>query len=331
MSDNLSITKRLRRNRRSLAIRELVQETHLHPSDFVLPLFLLEGTERKEPVESMPGIFRQSVDLAILEVKELYQMGIRAVDLFAVVPPNKKDRLGSEALNPDFFIYDAITAIKDACPEMCVMVDIALDPYTDHGHDGLVNAKGEILNDETVEILCEMSILSGRFGADMVAPSDMMDGRVQAIRRALDDSSLSNVGILSYAAKYASAFYGPFRDALGSSPKFGNKATYQMNPANRREALLECALDESEGADILMVKPALPYLDVLAKIRERTELPLAAYHVSGEYAMVMFAANNGVIDPDLVFYESLLSIKRAGADLIFSYAAPRVAKFLRKV
>lgn len=276
----------------------------------------------------MPGIFRMSIDLAVQEVKELYRLGIRAIDLFAAIPRDKKNSLGSEALNPDLFVYDAILTIKRECPGMCVMVDIALDPYTDHGHDGLVNERGEILNDETVEILCEMCTLAGRFGADIVAPSDMMDGRVGAIRKALDDASLSHVGILSYAAKYASAFYGPFRDALGSAPKFGNKATYQMNPANSREALLECFLDEKEGADILMVKPALPYLDILTKIREKTNLPLAAYHVSGEYAMVMTAAKSGVIDADLVFYESLLAIKRAGADLIFTYAAPRVLQFL---
>lgn len=246
----------------------------------------------------------------------------------AIFLQKKRNKIGSEALNENNLINQAIRTIKKEFPEVCVMVDIALDPYTDHGHDGLINDKGEILNDETLRVLGEMSVLAAEAGADIVAPSDMMDGRVMYIRESLDAGRFSNVGILAYAAKYASAFYGPFRDALQSAPKFGDKKTYQLNPANWREALLESALDEWEGADMLLIKPALPYLDVISKVREQTTLPVGAYHVSGEYAMIMAAAQQGWLDGEKAMLECLLSIKRAGADFIFTYAAKWAAKFL---
>lgn len=324
------LTRRPRRNRQSPAIRALVQETHLHPSQLIAPLFVLEGQHNKQVIRSMPGIFRYSLDLLVQEVVALYELGIRAIDLFCIVPPEKKDALASEAIRPHNLLQQAICTLKKEVPEMCLMVDIALDPFTDHGHDGVVNEKGQIDNDSTLSVLAQMSILAAEAGADIVAPSDMMDGRVAYIRRALDRAGYTQVGILSYAAKYASAFYGPFREALGSAPKFGDKKTYQMHPANVREALLECSIDEEEGADMLLIKPALPYLDVITKVRAMTSLPIGAYHVSGEYAMVMAAAQNGWLDPDLIFEESLLSIKRAGADFILTYAARRMAENLAK-
>jgi porphobilinogen synthase len=320
------LTRRPRRNRQTSAIRALVQETHLQASQLIAPLFLLEPGQEKQTIHSMPGIFRYPVDLAVREVKELYELGVRAVDLFCVVPIEKKDAQASEATRPGNLLQRAIIAIKQEVPDMCVLVDVALDPFTDHGHDGLVNQRGEIDNDATLQVLAQMSVLAAEAGADIVAPSDMMDGRIAYIRAALDQAGHQRVGILSYAAKYASAFYGPFRDALHSAPKFGDKKTYQMNPANVREALLECMLDELESADMLLVKPALPYLDVLTKVRAFTHLPIGAYHVSGEYSMVMAAAQNGWLDADRVFEESLLSIKRAGADFIFTYAARRMAE-----
>jgi porphobilinogen synthase len=271
----------------------------------------------------MPGVYRRSIDLAVKEVIDLYRMGVRAVDLFPVILPESKDRWGSEAVREDNLLQRAVKAIKKEIPEMCVMVDVALDPYTDHGHDGIIDESGNILNDPSLQLLARMSLHAAAAGADVVAPSDMMDGRVGYIRMQLDHAGFQNVSILSYAAKYASAFYGPFRDALGSAPKFGDKKTYQMNPANRREALMECSIDEFEGADMLLIKPAMPYLDVIVKVREMTELPIGAYHVSGEYAMVMAAAQKGWVDADRIFLESLLSIKRAGADFILTYAVQK--------
>ncbi|NGX42708.1 MAG: Delta-aminolevulinic acid dehydratase [Chlamydiae bacterium] len=324
----VELQRRPRRNRKSAAIRALVQETRLHPSDFVVPLFVLEGSNQKEDIPSMPGVFRLSTDLLLKEVAELYQLGIRAIDLFPVIPQEKKDPYGSEAIRSGNLLQQTISSIKRELPEMCVMVDVALDPYTDHGHDGIVNDQGKILNDPTLKVLGQMCVFAAEAGADVVAPSDMMDGRVGYIRQQLDQAGFSDVSILSYAAKYASALYGPFRDALHSAPKFGDKKTYQMNPANCREALLECSLDEWEGADMLLIKPGLAYLDVIAKVREQSELPLGAYHVSGEYAMVMAAAQNGWIDGDRVMMECLLSIKRAGADFILTYAAKEMAKVL---
>jgi len=328
-SFRLDMDRRLRRNRKSAAIRSLVRETRLHPSDFVAPLFVLEGVNRKEEVASMPGVYRMTIDHLIREATELFQLGVPAVDLFAVVPSEKKNSFGSEACEQGNLICQAVEALKKEIPELCVMVDVALDPFTDHGHDGIVDQNGEVLNDETVAVLAEMSVCAAQAGADIIAPSDMMDGRISYIRQYLDQADYRNVGILSYAAKYASAFYGPFRDALHSAPKFGDKKTYQMDPGNVREALVECALDEMEGADMLMIKPGLPYLDVIAKVRDQSDLPIAAYHVSGEYAMVMAAAQNGWIDGDRVMEESLLAMKRAGADFIFTYAAKEMAKGLQ--
>ncbi len=323
-----SLQKRPRRNRQTAAIRGLVQETHLHPSQLVSPLFIVEGQTQKQVIASMPGVFRYSLDLLIVEVQQLYQLGIRAVDLFCYVPAEKKDVYGSEAIQPANLLQQAIRLLKQEFPDLCVMVDIALDPFTTHGHDGVLNSQGMVDNDATLQVLARMSILAAEAGADIVAPSDMMDGRVRYIRQALDQEGFQSVGILSYAAKYASAFYGPFREALNSAPKFGDKKHYQMNPANVREALMECQLDELEGADMLLIKPALPYLDVIAKVREITTLPLGAYHVSGEYAMVMAAAQQGWLDASRVFEECLLSIKRAGADFILTYAARQVAEKL---
>jgi porphobilinogen synthase len=314
------LLERPRRNRNSEAIRSLACETRIHPGDFVAPFFILPGTGQRQLIEAMPGVERLSIDLLLKRLDNIRPLGINSIDLFPVLPPEMKDPAGSEALNPDGLLFQAIKAIKVEHPDLCVMVDVALDPYTSHGHDGVVE-NGKIINDATVKILADMSVLAANAGADFVAPSDMMDGRVCAIREALDIASHQDVGIMSYAAKYASAFYGPFRNALGSSPKFGDKKTYQMNPANKREALREAALDEAEGADMIMVKPALAYLDVISALKEASNLPIGAYHVSGEYAMVMAAAEKGWIDGPKVMHESLLSIKRSGADFIFSYVA----------
>lgn len=322
------IVQRPRRNRKSSPIRDLVQETRLHPAQFVSPLFIAEGNNQKQEIASMPGVHRLSIDYLLREAETLWELGIKSVDLFPVVDSGKKDHKGSEALNPDSLLYRAVAELKRANPELCVMVDVALDPFTDHGHDGLVDANGRILNDATVDVLAQMSVLAAQSGADVVAPSDMMDGRVGVIRRELDARGYHDVSILAYAAKYASAFYGPFREALQSAPKFGDKKTYQMNPANAREAVRESLLDEQEGADMLLIKPALAYLDIVAKVRKHTCLPLGAYHVSGEYAMVMAAAQNGWLDADRVFVESLMAIRRAGADFILTYAAGRVAKLI---
>lgn len=324
------LSRRPRRNRKSAAIRELIQETRLHPSQLVAPLFVLEGEGVRQEIASMPGVNRLSIDLMVHEAAELYRLGIRAIDLFPVIAPEKKNHQGSEAVRPGNLIERAIKAVKRAVPEMCVMVDVALDPYTDHGHDGLVDSNGRILNDPTLQALGEMSLLAANAGADVIAPSDMMDGRVAYIRHQLDQNDFQEVSILSYAVKYASALYGPFREALQSAPKFGDKKTYQMNPANAREAMLEVSMDEWEGADMLLIKPALAYLDIISKAREQSELPLGAYHVSGEYAMVKAAAMNGWIDGDRVMLECLLSIKRAGADFILTYAAKETALQLQR-
>ena len=324
----LDLVKRTRRNRKSAGMREMVQETRLHAADLVQPLFVIEGEEKEELIESLPGVKRFSVDLLLREIDDLERQGLKTVALFPVLPKEKKDAVGSEALNPDGLVFEAIRKVKRIFPEITLIVDIALDPYTDHGHDGLVNDKGEILNDETVDVLSQMAVLAAAAGADVVAPSDMMDGRIGAIRKALDQSGYHNTAILSYAAKYASNLYGPFREAVQAKLSFGDKKTYQMNPANVREALRECHLDEEEGADMLMIKPALSYLDVIAKAKAETCLPIAAYHVSGEYSMVMAAAEKGWLNGDLVMMEHLLSIKRAGADIIFTYAAKQMLPLL---
>lgn len=325
---SLNLPKRMRRNRMLESVRTLVEETHLHSGQLVAPLFLTEEGNEIEKIPSMPGTFRWPLSLLVQEVEQLASLGIQAINLFPKVPIEKKDRAGSYALNENNLVTQAVRLLKKEVPQVCLMVDIALDPYTDHGHDGIVSDRGEILNDATVLQLTEMALLLAEAGADIVAPSDMMDGRIRAIRETLDHHNFSSVGILSYAAKYASSFYGPFREALNSAPRFGDKKSYQLNPANSREALLESLLDEQEGADMLMVKPALPYLDILTKLRELTYLPLAAYQVSGEYAMIQAAAQQGWIDGKKVLLESLLSIKRAGADFILTYGAKEAATLL---
>ena len=322
------LTSRPRRNRRLSSIRSLVQETSLLPANLAAPLFITENPVGKDPIPSLPDVYRFSLDELVKETKDLYRLGIRAVDLFPVIPKEKKDASGSEALRQGNLLEQALKRLKQEIPEMCLMVDVALDPYTDHGHDGLVTKEGRIDNDATLQVLSDMSVRAAEAGADIIAPSDMMDGRVAHIRKSLDAAGFTNVGILSYAAKYASSLYGPFRDALGSGVAFGDKKTYQMNPANVREALLESRLDEAEGADILLIKPALSYLDVIAKVRAETNLPIAAYHVSGEYSMVLAAAEKGWLDADKVLMEHLVSIKRAGAGFILTYAAKRCARLL---
>lgn len=321
-------TSRPRRNRQSEAIRSIVKETRLTPSQLISPLFVIEGENETQSIESMPGVKRFTIDRLIKEVTELYNLGVRGIDLFAVISKELKDATGSEAINPKGLLCEAIQTLKKEIPDMCVMVDVALDPFTDHGHDGLMNDTGEILNDPTLSILAKMSVIAAEAGADFVAPSDMMDGRVAYIRNALDSAGFQNVGILSYTAKYASALYGPFREALSSAPKFGDKKTYQMDPANSNEALREAKLDEHEGADMLMVKPGLAYLDVISRIKEHSHLPVGAYHVSGEYAMVKAAAEKGWLDGDQVMLEHLTAIKRAGADFILTYAVKEVIPFL---
>lgn len=327
----MNLVNRPRRNRKSAAVRGLMRETTLAASHLIYPMFVQEG-EENTPIPSLPGCTRWCVDDIASECARLFALGIHCVDLFAVVPEEKKDTAGSEAWNPDGVVPRAIKAIKALVPQMCVMTDVALDPFNTYGQDGIVreyeNDDYEILNDETVEALCRQALCHAQAGADIISPSDMMDGRVAAIRAALDAAGFINVSILSYTAKYASAFYGPFRGALGSAPKFGDKKTYQMDPANRREALREAMLDEQEGADMLMVKPATMYLDVIAELRRNTDLPIAAYHVSGEYLMIKAAAASGWLDERSCMLESLISIRRAGADMILTYAAPQVAEWL---
>ena len=313
----------IRRNRtlrQSAAIREMMAETILTPADFIVPLFITEGSGVKEPIASMPGYHRLSLDTLKNEITELWSLGIRSVLLFVKVPDVLKNDACSEALNKDGLMIRAIKTVKNARPDMCVMTDVALDPFSPYGHDGLVHGT-EIINDETVRVLSEMSVLHGLSGADIVAPSDMMDGRVAAIRQALEENHLTKTGILAYSAKYASCLYGPFRDALDSAPGFGDKKTYQMDPRNRTEAIKEVTDDIKEGADIVMVKPAGMYLDIIREVKNTVHVPVAAYQVSGEYAMIKAAAQNGWLNEEAAVHESLLSIKRAGADLIATYFA----------
>lgn len=309
-------------------LRKMFQETTLTVNDLIYPMFVMSGEQQKVEITSMPGCYRYSLDLLLAEVDQLSQLGIHAIALFPVIPEEQKDSQGTESYNPTGLIQMTVKAIKQAYPQIIVMTDVALDPFTTHGHDGLVDESGVILNDPTVEVLVKMAISHARVGTDFVAPSDMMDGRVGAIRQALDKEGYINVGILAYSAKYASAYYGPFRDALDSAPKFGDKKTYQMDPSNSREALKEVQLDIAEGADIVMVKPALAYLDIISQIKTNTNLPVAAYNVSGEYAMIKAAAANGWIDEKETVLETLTSIKRAGADLILTYFAKEVALIL---
>ncbi len=325
----------LRRNRRlraNKAIRNLVQETLLTPNDFLVPLFVVEGKDVKEEITSMPDYYRLSLDNLEKEVKELWDLGLCAVLLFVKVPDKLKDNKGTEALNADGLMQRAIKTVKNACPEMLVMTDVAMDPYSSFGHDGIVQ-HGAIVNDDTVEFLAEMSVSHAQAGADFVAPSDMMDGRILTIREALEEEDLVNTGIMSYSAKYASAFYGPFRDALDSAPVAmknvpKDKKTYQMDSANRFEAITETQADIDEGADIVMVKPGLCYLDIVREIRNEVEVPVAVYQVSGEYAMLKAAAEKGWLDHDAVMIEQLTAMKRAGANIIASYFAKDAVKLL---
>ena len=322
----------LRRNRilrESEAIRSLVAETILSPNDFIVPLFIIEGQNIREEIPSMPGYFRMSLALTVREVSELWQMGLRSVLLFIKCRDELKDNKGTEALNPDGLMQSSIKAIKDACPGMVVMTDIALDPFSSYGHDGIVE-NDEIVNDATVEVLAQMSISHARAGADIVAPSDMMDGRILAIRQALEQEGFTRTGIMSYSAKYASCFYGPFRDALDSAPGFGDKKTYQMDFANRREAIKEVLMDIEEAADIVMIKPAMAYLDIIREVRNEVDVPISAYHVSGEYAMIKAAAKMGWLNEEKAIMESLTSIKRAGADLIATYFAKEAVRLINK-
>ncbi|MDH5679492.1 MAG: porphobilinogen synthase [Nitrospinota bacterium] len=318
---------RPRRLRASANIRRMVRETRLRPDMFIYPLFVHHGQGVKEEIGSMPGNFRLSVDNLAAEVQAAQSLGIPGVILFGI--PEHKDEMGSEAYNPDGIIQRAIKEIKNAAPEMVVITDVCIDEFTSHGHCGVVDkASGEILNDPTLDLLAKMALTHADCGADMVAPSDMMDGRIGAVREALDDSGHGDVAIMSYAAKYASGYYGPFRDACDSAPQFGDRSTYQMDPANAREAVREVTQDILENADIIMVKPALPYLDIIRMIRDRFDHPLAAYNVSGEYAMIEAAGRNGWIDRDRVMLETLLSIHRAGADMILTYFAKDAARLL---
>ena len=319
---------RPRRLRRTEAIRSMTTETILTTNDLMAPLFVIEGKNKKEEISSMPGYYRYSLDLLLSEVQELYSFGIKCVLIFVKVPDELKDNAGTEAVNPEGLMQRTVRAIKTAVPEMCVMTDVALDPFSSYGHDGIVQ-DGQIVNDETVEVLAKMSVTHAEAGADFVAPSDMMDGRIITIREALEDTGYINTGIMAYSAKYASCFYGPFRDALDSAPGFGDKKTYQMNPANSDEALKELLTDESEGADIVMVKPALAYLDIIRLAKENVLIPVSAYHVSGEYSMIKAAAAKGWLNETDAMMEVLTSIKRAGADLIATYFAKDVAKYIK--
>jgi len=331
---NMFPLHRGRRLRVNESLRSLVRETTLSPADFMFPMFISEGENRETEIPSMPGIFRRSVDLTVKEVQELYALGIRAVNIYVKVSENLKDNTGKEAWNPNGLMQNAIKAIKDACPEMIVMPDVALDPYSIYGHDGIIE-NGEIANDITVDALVKMAVSHARAGADFVAPSDMMDGRVLCLREGLDAAGFHHVGIMSYSAKYASAFYGPFRDALDSAPVDAtdiptDKKTYQMDYANRLEAIKEALSDIEEGADMVMVKPGIAYLDIVREIKDRVTVPVTVFHVSGEYAMIKAAAEKGWLDHDKIMMEQLMCIKRAGANLISTYFAKEAAILLNK-
>ncbi len=333
-SFQLELTHRPRRLRRTASRRVLVEETILRPADFIAPLFVVEGRAAPDPIKSMPGVFRLNLTDLVKECRALAKLGVPAVALFPKLDPKLKDEEGSQALNEDALVLRAVRAVKKAVPELTILTDVALDPYTSHGHDGVLTAAGDdVANDRTVGLLARMAVLQAKAGVDLVAPSDMMDGRVGAIRRALDAAGYTDTGIMAYSAKFNSAYYGPFRDAVGSAQAAGtrllSKATYQLNPANRREAISEVLLDEAEGADIVMVKPAGLYLDIIRDIREVTRKPLAAYQISGEYAQIHAAAQLGWLDLARCRHESLLAIKRAGADMILTYFAKAMAALLR--
>ncbi len=333
-SSLLHLVQRPRRLRRTASLRAMVEETVLRPADFIAPLFVVEGKAPPEEIKSMPGVFRLNVADLVKECRALHKLGVPAVALFPKLDPKLKDDEGTQALNEETLILRAVRAVKKALPELTVITDVALDPYTSHGHDGVLTvARDDVENDRTVDILTRMAVLQARAGVDLVAPSDMMDGRIGAIRKALDAGGYSGTGILAYSAKFNSAYYGPFREAVGSAQAAGtrllSKATYQMNPANRREAVSEVMLDDAEGADILMVKPAGLYLDIIRDVREATRKPVAAYQISGEYAQIHAAARLGWLDLARCRHESLLAIKRAGADLILTYFAKDMAAALR--
>ncbi len=323
---------RMRRMRRDDFSRRLMRETLLTPADLIYPVFVLEGEGRREAVASMPGIERLSLDLLVRESRSLSALGIPAIAIFPVTPPEAKSEDAAEAYNPDGLAQRAVRAVKEAVPELGVITDVALDPFTTHGQDGLIDASGYVMNDETVDVLVQQALSHAEAGADVVAPSDMMDGRIGAIRSALESEGFSHTRILGYSAKYASSFYGPFRDAVGSAANLGggNKYSYQMDPANADEALHEVALDLAEGADMVMVKPGMPYLDVVRRVKEEFGVPTLVYQVSGEYAMLMAAARNGWLDERKVIMESLLCLKRAGADAILSYFAKQAAQWLQE-
>jgi porphobilinogen synthase len=321
------LQRRNRILRSNPAIRSLVAETILTPSDFIVPLFIIEGKNIKEEITSMQNYYRMTVDVTVKEVKELWNMGLKCVLLFVKAKDELKDNKGTEALNPNGLMQRSIRAIKDACPEMLVMTDVALDPFSSYGHDGIVE-NNEIVNDATVEVLAKMSVSHAQAGADFVAPSDMMDGRIGAIRKALEENNFTKTGIMAYSAKYASCFYGPFRDALDSAPGFGDKKTYQMDYSNRIEAVKEAIMDVEEGADIVMVKPALSYMDVIREVKDAVDVPVSCYNISGEYAMIKAAAKMGWIDENKAILETLTSMKRAGADLIATYFARDVVRLL---
>ena len=320
---------RPRRNRQNEVIRSMVKETSLSPANFIAPLFVIEGKDQRIPIKSMPGYFRLSIDQLLIEARELFSLGIKCVAIFPAINDSLKTPDAKEAYNPSGLNARAISALKEALPEMMIMGDVALDPYSSDGHDGLVDPKtGEILNDPTLEVLGKQAICEAKAGVDIIGPSDMMDGRVAYLRAALDREGFEKTLIMSYSVKYASAYYGPFREALDSAPKKGDKKSYQMDPANAQEAIREAELDAIEGADILMVKPGLPYLDVIYRLKQNFQLPIAAYNVSGEYAMVKAAAQNGWIDNDRVILETLTCFRRAGADIILTYFAKEAARLL---
>ena len=321
--------RRPRRNRKSEAIRAMVAENTLTANDFIFPLFLIPGVNEKQSISSMPGVYRYSLDLLLLEIEECIRLGIKGFCIFPSLEDDQKDKYATEGYNKDGLYIKALEDIKSQFPDIVLMTDIAMDPYSSDGHDGIVE-KGEIINDKTLEILGKMALMQAQAGADILGPSDMMDGRVGYIRRILDEAGYTNVSIMSYTVKYASAFYGPFRDALDSAPKFGDKKTYQMNPANSKEALIEADLDIEEGADMIMVKPALSYLDIIKSLKDNYNVPITAYNVSGEYAMIKAASEKGWLNEDKVIMESLLSMKRAGADIILTYFAKQAAKMLKK-
>ena len=328
--DSILNGRRLRRNRRNSWSRELVRENHIQPSDLIWPIFIIEGKNCREPIASMPDVDRLSIDLAVNAAQSALELGIPVIALFPNISPKLRDQNGTEALNSDNLVCRACQAIKSKVPEIGIMTDVALDPYTSHGHDGLIDGE-EILNDETVAVLTQQALIQAKAGADIIAPSDMMDGRVGAIRRALDNNGMNQIQIMAYTAKYASAFYGPFRDAVGTNATLvGDKRTYQMDPANSDEALIEAELDIREGADMIMVKPGLPYLDILYRLKQTYKVPTFAYQVSGEYAMICAAGQNNWIDQEKAMLESLISFKRAGANGILTYFAPTVAKLLSK-